>query len=123
MFDAAQERVSLGQFVAASALTHWDTSRPSMSSVRGPRIWGRRPPKNELLRLDEELDLANAATPEFDVVAGHGDALMAVNGVDLTLHRVDVGDRSIVEILAPDERRKVARKRSPACCRRRPAAP
>ena len=63
--------------------------------------------KNELLRLDEKLDLADPAAPELDIVAGHDDLLVAAHGMDLALHRVDVGDRRIVEILAPDERREV----------------
>jgi len=75
-----------------------------------PAHLGRRPPKNELLRLDEKLDLADAAAPELDVVARHDNLLMAAHGVDLALHRVYVGDRRLVEILAPDERREVGKK-------------
>ena len=63
--------------------------------------------ENELLRLDEKLDLADAAAPELDVVAGDDNLLVAAHGVDLALHRVDVGDRRIVEIFAPDERREI----------------
>ena len=63
--------------------------------------------KNELLGLDEKLDLADAAAPELHVVPGHDDLVVAAHGVDLALHRVDVGDRRIVEILAPDERLEV----------------
>jgi hypothetical protein len=70
----------------------------------------RPPPKNELLRLDEKLDLADAAAPELDVLARHDNLLMAAHGVDLALHRVYVGDRRLVELLAPDERREVGKK-------------
>jgi hypothetical protein len=80
---------------------------------RRPAYLGRCPPKNELLRLDEKLDLADAAAPELDFVARHDNLLMAAHGVDLALHRVYVGDRRIVEILAPDERREVG-KEAPA---------
>ena len=40
--------------------------------VERARAAHRRPPaaEDELLRLDEELDLADAAAPELDVVAG-----------------------------------------------------
>ena len=61
---------------------------------------------DQLLGLHEELDLADAAAAELDVVALDGDLAMALVGVDLPLHRVDVGDRGEVEILAPDERRR-----------------
>ena len=61
---------------------------------------------DELLGLHEELDLADAAAPELDVVALDRDVLVAAVGVDLLLHRLDVGDRREVEILAPDERRQ-----------------
>ena len=79
--------------------------------------------ENELLRLDEELDLADAAAAELDVVARHDHPLVAAHGVDLALHRVDVGDRGVVEILAPDEGREVGEEaprresRSPAAGR------
>ncbi len=60
---------------------------------------------NQLLGLHEEFDLADAATAELDVVALDRDVVVTAIGVDLPLHRVDVGDRRKVEVLAPDERR------------------
>ena len=66
---------------------------------------------DELLGLDEELDLADAAAAELDVVAFDRDLAMAAIGVDLPLHRVDVGDRGEIEIFAPDEGREVAEQR------------
>ena len=63
--------------------------------------------EDELLGLDEELDLADAAAAELEVVAGHGDQFVTARGVDLPLHRMDVGDRRVVEIFAPDERREL----------------
>src|SRR5205807_8993885 len=72
----------------------------------------RMPPAgDQLLGLHEELDLANAAAPELDVVALDRDRAMAAEGVHLALHRVHVGDRRIVEMLAPDERRERAQRR------------
>ena len=62
---------------------------------------------DELLGLHEELDLADAAAAELDVVALDRDLAMAAIGVDLPLHRVDVGDRGEVEIFAPDEGREL----------------
>ena len=39
---------------------------------------------------------------------------MAAHGMNLALHRMDVGDRGIIEIAAPDERRELSRKASPS---------
>ena len=58
---------------------------------------------DQLLRLGEELDLADAAAPELDVVARDRDLAEALEGVDLPLHGVNVGDGGEVEVLAPDE--------------------
>ena len=66
---------------------------------------------DQLLRLHEELDLANAAAAELDVVAGDRDLAEAAEGVDLPLHGVDVGDGGEVEVLAPDERRQLVQER------------
>ena len=48
---------------------------------------------DELLGLHEELDLADAAATELDVVALDRDVLVAAIGVDLALERLDVGNR------------------------------
>ena len=70
---------------------------------------------DELLGLHEELDLADAAAAELDVVAFDRDVGVAAIGVDLALERLDVGDRGEVEILPPDEGRKLrAGSSSPA---------
>src|SRR5581483_6181126 len=45
---------------------------------------------------------ADAAAAELDVVAGHADGAEAVEGMDLALNGVDVGDGREVEVLAPD---------------------
>ena len=62
---------------------------------------------DELLGLHEELDLADAAAAELDVVALDRDLAVTAIGVDLPLHRVDVGDGGEVEIFAPDEGREL----------------
>ena len=54
---------------------------------------------DQLLRLDEELDLADAAAPELDVVALDRDLAMALVRMDLALDRMDVGDRREVQYL------------------------
>ena len=64
----------------------------------------RRPPTgDQLLRLYEELDLANAAAPQLHVVAGHGQVRNVVVRLDLAFDRVDVGDGRVVEVTPPDE--------------------
>ena len=72
-----------------------------------PAQGGAPAAEDELLRLHEELDLADAAASELDVVTGDGDLVVPAHRVDLPLHGVHVGDRGEVEILAPDERREI----------------
>ena len=61
---------------------------------------------DELLGLDEEFDLADAAAAELDVVALDRDLAVAAIGLDLALHLVNIAERGEIEILAPDERRE-----------------
>src|ERR1700748_1490318 len=73
--------------------------------VRAPRPKVRHPSaEDQLLRLCEELDLADAATAELDVVPGDGNRTMALMRMDLALDRMDLLDRGIVEMAPPDER-------------------
>ncbi len=107
VLDGAQEGVGCSEFVArllrdpaivVEARQHRDGGAPAQD--RAPSA------EDELLGLHEELDLADAAAAELDVVTGDGERLVAAHGVDLALHRVHVGDRREVEILAPDEGRQ-----------------
>ena len=61
--------------------------------------------------LREELDLADAAPPQLDVVAGDRNRSAALGGMDLALDRVNVGDGGEVEIFAPDERAQLGEER------------
>ena len=63
---------------------------------------------DQLLRLREELDVANAAAAELDVVAGDGDLAVALMRMHAPLHGVNVGDGGEVEIFPPDEGRELA---------------
>ncbi len=78
-------------------------SRPSVSIVPRVRSSGLPAAHDELLGLGEELDVADAAAAELDVVALDRDGAMALMRVHPPLHGVDVGDRGEVEIFAPDE--------------------
>ena len=109
VLDPAQECVSRGELVARGGID------PSAGSEDGEGSDGRAPAQlavtaagDQLLRLHEKFDLADAATAELDVMALYGDLAVAAIGVDLLLHRMDVGDRRVVEIFAPDERGEVA---------------
>ena len=125
VLDAAQEEVGAAQvldrlgrhpLVLVELTQHVERARPA--HLRPPAA------ENELLCLDEEFDLADAAAAELHVVARHDDAVVTAHGVDLPLHRVDVGDGGVVEIFAPDEGRKLAQENvARARGRPRPAAP
>ncbi len=96
---------------------------------RRARRHGRRPPapgqrleraagaqagiasaQDQLLGLDEELDLADAAAAELDVGALGGEALVDLLRVDLPLDRLDVGDGREIEAAPPDEGRELGQE-------------
>src|SRR5271167_4495043 len=114
MLDTAQEIVGRRKFVARAGVD------PAFGSKNVEHGDGAAAAKlgvpsagNELLGLHEKLDLANASTAEFDVVAFDRDLAMPAIGVDLLLHFVDVRDRCVVEIFAPDEGRQIAQEPFP----------
>ena len=123
MFDGAQEGVSRRQVVhcilrdpAIGGQTHQHVQRARATQLRTPSA------KNQLLCLDEELDLANAAASELHIMSRDSDFRMAAHGMDLPLHRVDVGNGRIIEIFAPDEGRELVQECHPqrAVARDRP---
>ena len=108
MFESAQEDVGggeIGDRLGGDPLLGVKLAE-HVERARAAHRWAAAA-EDELLGLDEELDLADAAAAELEVVARHGDVFVAARGVDLPLHRMDVGDRRVVEILAPDERREL----------------
>ena len=68
---------------------------------------------DQLLGLGEELDLADAAAAQLDIVTGDGDLAMALDRLDLALDGMDVLDGGEIEILAPDEGAQMAQELSP----------
>ena len=79
------------------------------------------PTGNQLLRLHEKFDFANAAAAELYVVPGNGNDSMAAGGVDLALHRMNVVDGCEVEVFAPyigRQRLEEALARSHVACDR-----
>ena len=112
MLDGAQEfvgGVEIGAGIAAdpAALRERGQRRQRFAAAQ----LGMAAAGDELLGLREELDLADAAAAELDVVAFDRDILVAAIGVDLALHRLDVGHRGEVEIFPPDERRELRQDR------------
>ena len=104
MLEPAEEAVGVDQLVRRLP------ARTTGGGERAQRIAGRGRAQrrvatapDELLRLRVELDLADAAPSQLDVVAGDRDRATAGLGVDLPLDRLDVLDGREVEILAPDE--------------------
>src|SRR5665213_517239 len=59
--------------------------------------------ENELLCLCEELDLANTAAAQFDVMSRDRDGAVLSVRVNLTLDRVDVLDGRVIQTSPPDE--------------------
>ena len=111
MLDGAQEAVGLGEFVAGligdpafvvERFQHVEGAPPAQARAA--------PAEDELLRLHEELDLADAAASELDVVACHRDLVVPAHRVDLPLHGMHVGNGGEVEILAPDEGAQLVQK-------------
>ena len=125
MLDPAQEFVGRGQFVARLE------GDPVAGGEHIQRLQRRPHPQfrmaaagDQLLGLGEELDLADAAAADLDVVAFDRDLALAAIGLHLPLHVVDVGKRGEVEMLAPDERRDFGEQRLARLGdRRRRAAP
>ena len=104
VLEPAEEAVRFDQLVRCPPV------RAAGGGERAQRIAGRAraqrcvaPTPNELLSLRVQLDLANAAAAELDVVAGDLDGAEAGLGVDLPFDRLDVLNGRKIEILAPDE--------------------
>ena len=117
MFERAQEAIGVASVrrrpfrVTSPRARRAHRARPA--SPRG-RSAGIAAAEDQLLRLGEEFDLADAAAAQLDVVPGDRDRAVAFMRMDLPLDRMDVLDRRVVEIAPPDERldrfEKVARR-------------
>ena len=66
--------------------------------------------KNQLLRLHKKLDFANSATTKLHIMPFDLHLGMSAHGMYLALHRVNIGNRPIVEIFAPDEGGEISHK-------------
>ena len=112
VLDLAQEAVRLSQVARRLAGDPAALGEVLQRDQRLPAAQLRVPAaRDQLLGLHEEFDLADAAAPELDVVPFDRDLVMPLVGCHLALHRVDVRDRAVVEILAPHEGRDLAQER------------
>ena len=104
MLDIAQEPVADGEFAHGRRIDPVGGIERLQPVLGGPDAkLGHAPAGNQLLGLDEEFDLPNAAAAELDVVALDRNRPVALVGVDLPLDRVDVGDGRIIQVFAEDE--------------------
>ena len=104
MLERAQEAVSFAELILCIARDDLPVGERAQRIDCPPLAQGGdAPAQDQLLRLREKLDLANAAAAELDVVPGDGDLAVPRMRVDLALDRVNIGDRRVVEIFAPDK--------------------
>ncbi len=105
MFECAQE--AIGRFQIGVGLDRDETVRRQRIQrvLRAPLAKVRHAAtQDELLGLRKEFNLPDSAATQLDVVAGHRDRAMPLMRMDLALDRVDVLDRCVVKMAAPDER-------------------
>ncbi|MNV16234.1 hypothetical protein D3C71_1069890 [compost metagenome] len=111
MLHLTQEPVGVGQAVARFCVDPFRLGQCGKRLLRCPHPERRHAAAgDELLRLGEELDLADAAAPEFDIMTLHRNRAMALMGVDLPLDGMNIGNRRVIEIFAEDERRQLAQE-------------
>src|SRR6516162_1260927 len=111
MLDGPQEIVSSGKLVARLCIDP-TVGRQCRECDEGAAVAQFRVPSagDQLLGLDKEFDLANTTPSELYVVAFDGDLAMTSIGMDLPLHFMNIGNRGIIEIFAPDKWRQIAKK-------------
>ena len=106
MFHRPQETIGFGQLIARIRRDPVELGKRRQRVERPPAAQlGDASAGDQLLGLGEELHLADAAASQLDVVSCDRDPAMALVDMDLPLDRVHVGNRRIVEVLAPDEGR------------------
>ena len=105
VLDATQETVVVDQRVGRGLIDLADGDEPAQRRAgRADPQFAQSAAPDQLLRLREELDLANAAAAGLDVVPLDRDSAAALVRLDLALDRMDVLDRREIEVLAPNER-------------------
>src|SRR5215813_14845231 len=111
MLDGPQEVVSSDELVPRLCIDP-AVGRQCRECDEGTAVAQLRMPSagDQLLGLDKEFDLANATPSELYVVAFDGDFAMTSIGMGLPLHFMNIRNRGVIEIFAPDEWRQIAEK-------------
>ncbi len=112
MLDPPQELIGRAELVArvvGDPVAHGEHVERDQRLLH-PQL-GMTAARDQLLGLGEELDLANAAAPDLDVMSLDRDLALAAIDLHLPLHVVHVGERLEVEMLAPDEGRQLRQQR------------
>ena len=111
VLDRAEIAVGLDQLVRHAALDPSGIDQGQQARLRAGGAERRvAAAEDQLLGLGEELDLADAASPQLYVVTVDRNGLVAAMRVDLALDRVDVLDRREVQAAPPDERHQEAQE-------------
>ena len=104
MFDTAQEMIGPRKILHRLGRHAPDVVQSLVRHQRRGDAHARvAPAEDQLLGLGEELDLADAAAADRDVVAVDRHLAVALVGVDLALDRMDVLDGGEIQVAAPDE--------------------
>src|SRR5260221_12853174 len=112
MLDAAQECVGGDHLLGHQGLDPPSAGEGAQRFAgAGDAQLGQPAAPDQLLRLSEELDLADAAAAKLDVVPGNRDVGAAAMRVDLPLDRMDVLDGGEIEVLAPEKRSQFIKER------------
>ena len=113
VLEAAQETIVVNQLRGGRGIDPAGCREPpECLAGRADAQLLQSPAPDQLLRLGEELDLANAPAAGLDVVPFHRDPPAAAVRVDLALDRVDVLDGCEVEVFPPDEGLQLVQKSS-----------
>ena len=101
VLDAPQEPVVGGQGVGHRPIrpTGLGQHRQSVDGSCGAEAWIAAA-EDELLRLSEELDLANAAAPEFQIVPVDGNDIVTAGIMNPPLYAVNILNRREIQRFA-----------------------
>src|SRR5690606_13658762 len=104
MFKGAEEIVGVGQLPLdfGGNLARFAEFAKRRERCRGAQV-RIAPALDQLLRLAEKLDLADAAAADLDIVSLQRDFRKAFEGMDLRFDRLDILDRREIHRFAPDE--------------------
>src|SRR5215813_4021194 len=111
MLETAEEPIVIDQLSAGRRINPAGRAEATQrfAGRTGPQF-AQAPAPDQLLGLREEFDFADTAATGLDVVALNSDSPTPAIGVDLALDRMDVLDRSKIEVFSPDKWVQLAQK-------------